>query len=228
MVPVYLTNAIFATSIMISIFFVIRKLFGFLPGILSAFLLIFSMRDIMPYLWGQWPERFGYAFIPLILYCFYMYYTSDEKKSSLYIYLMAVLLGIQVMIHPLSFFHSLAAIFVLFAFLAIKLRKIKFNMNHIAVSLLILILLFAIFPYQSGNVYKSFTKKSTKKAPEFTFSRIFEWGPDQKDFEGSVPPGYFSFKDMHGMWTLPFLLAGLLILALRRETFSLCLSLLFI
>ncbi|MEK6949692.1 MAG: hypothetical protein AABX34_05700, partial [Nanoarchaeota archaeon] len=30
MVPVYLTNAIFASSILISVFFVIRKLFGFL------------------------------------------------------------------------------------------------------------------------------------------------------------------------------------------------------
>src|SRR3989338_958524 len=55
MVPIYLTNAIFASSILISVFFVIRRLFGFLPAILSSFLLTFSLRDIMPYLWGQWP-----------------------------------------------------------------------------------------------------------------------------------------------------------------------------
>jgi len=86
-IPIYLTNAIFASSILISVFFVMRRLFGFLPAILSAFLLTFSMRDIMPYLWGQWPERFSYAFIPLILYCFYMYYTTYTKQSSRPIYL---------------------------------------------------------------------------------------------------------------------------------------------
>jgi len=65
-IPIFLTNAIFASAILISIFFVINRLFGFLPAILSSFLLTFSMRDILPYLWGQWPERFAYAFIPLV------------------------------------------------------------------------------------------------------------------------------------------------------------------
>ncbi|MEK6869087.1 MAG: hypothetical protein AABX74_02570, partial [Nanoarchaeota archaeon] len=51
-VPIFLTNAIFATSILVSVFFVIRRLYGFLPAILSSLLLGFSMRDIMPYLWG--------------------------------------------------------------------------------------------------------------------------------------------------------------------------------
>lgn len=219
MVPVYLTNAIFATSILISVFFVIRKLFGFLPGILSAFLLIFSMRDIMPYLWGQWPERFGYAFIPLILYCFYVYFTtySKEKNKPIYIYLMSALLAIQMMIHPLSFFHSLFGIFVLGIFLLVKSRKIPLNFKHVIAALLVFLLLFAVFPYQSGNVIKSFAKNS-KNAPEsFSFSRLFEWGPNPEFFTGSVPPSYFSFKDMHGLWTLPFLLAGLLLLAIRRE-----------
>ena len=67
MVPIFLTNAIFASAILISVFFVINRMFGFLPAILSSFILAFSMRDIMPYLWGQWPERFAYAFIPIIL-----------------------------------------------------------------------------------------------------------------------------------------------------------------
>ena len=133
MVPVYLTNAIFASSILISVFFVMRNLFGFLPAIVSEFLLVFSMRDIMPYLWGQWPERFGYAFIPLIIYCFYIYFTTYSKAGSkpIYLYLMAVLLGIEIMIHPLSFFHSLAGIFVLGVLLFVKIKKIPFNAKHI-------------------------------------------------------------------------------------------------
>ncbi len=224
MVPVYLTNAIFASSILISVFFVIRKLFGFLPAILSEFLLVFSMRDIMPYLWGQWPERFGYAFLPLILYCFYVYYVNyptekaqAKKSKGLYLYILAILLSIQMMIHPLTFIHSMAGIFVLFVALAVKLRKIPFNIKHIIAALLIFVVLFAMFPYQSGNVIKSLTKK-TKKAPDtFSFSRLFEWGPNPDYFKGSVPLIYFSFSEMHGLWTLPLLLIGLVILLLRRE-----------
>ncbi len=219
MIPIYLTNAVFASSILISVFFVMRKLFGFLPALLSEFMLAFSMRDIMPYLWGQWPERFGYAFVPLILYCFYMYYTTYSKESSkpIYLYLMASLFGMELMIHPLSFFHSLAGIFVLGVLLLVKMRKIPFNMKQIAVALLIFIVLFAIFPYQSGNVINSFMKKSKKIPDSFTFSRLLEWGPNQDYFKGSVPPMYFSFKDMHGFWTLPFLLIGLMFLIIRRE-----------
>lgn len=220
MVPIYLTNAIFASSILISVFFVIRKLFGFLAAILSEFLLVFSMRDIMPYLWGQWPERLGYAFIPLILYCFYAYYinySKEQGQKGLYLYLTAILLAVQMMMHPLAFFHSLAAIFILFMALAIKLRKVPLNFKHIGIAFLIFIVLFAAFPYQSGNVIKSFMKTSKKIPEPFSFSRLFEWGPKPEFFTGSVPVNYFSFRAMHGLWTLPFLLIGLAILLLRRE-----------
>src|SRR3989344_2816801 len=143
MVPIYLTNAIFASSILISVFFVIRKLFGFLPALLSEFMLTFSMRDIWPYLWGQWPERFAYAFIPLILYCFYMYFTTYSKENSkpIYLYIMAILLAINMMIHPLAIFHSLLGIFVLGIFLIIKLRKIPFNLKHLSIALMLFLVL---------------------------------------------------------------------------------------
>jgi hypothetical protein len=220
MVPIYLTNAIFASAILISVFFVIKRLFGFLPAILSSFMLTFSMRDIMPYLWGQWPERFAYAFIPLILYCFYMYYTtySKEKNRPIYLYIMSLLLAVNVFIHPLVFFHSLIGIFVLGIALAIKLKKIPINIKHLGFFFLIFIVLFAIFPYQSGNVIVSFIESSTPEEKKYSpLSRLLQWSPNPKDFVGSVPESYFSFKDMHGLWTLPFLLIGVLILVIRRE-----------
>lgn len=221
-VPIFLTNAIFATSILISVFFVIRNLFGFLPAILSSFLLTFSMRDIMPYLWGQWPERLGYAFIPLILYCFYIYCTtySKENNKPLYLYIMSILLAVGLMIHPLSFFHSLVGLFVLGVILAIKLRKIPLNWKHISITLILFLFLFSIFPYQSGNVIKSFTGDSKRGQEYPSISRIFHWTPNPEDFTGSVPTSYFSFREMHGLWTLPFLLLGVFILALRRKNSS--------
>src|SRR3989338_4981124 len=220
MVPIYLTNAIFASSILVSVFFVIRRLFGFLPAILSSFMLTFSMRDILPYLWGQWPERFAYAFIPLILYCFYMYHTSysKEKSKPIYLYIMSLLLAVNISMHPLAFFHSVAGIFVLGVALAIKQRKIPLNLRHIAIFLLIFIVLFSIFPYQSGNVIVSFARSSNPEEKGYSpISRLLQWAPNPKDFVGSVPESYFSFREMHGLWTLPFLLAGILILLIRRE-----------
>ena len=218
MIPIYLTNAIFASSILITVFFVMRKLFGFLPAILSSFLLAFSMRDIMPYLWGQWPERFSYAFIPLILYCFYMYYITYSKEESkpIYLYLMSVFLAINLMVHPLGIFHSLLGIFVLGVALMIKNKKIPFNLKHIGTALLIFIALIAVFPYQTGNVFGTFTREQESDS-KASFSRIFKWSFNPEDFAGSVPPQYFSFREMHGLWTLPFLLLGILVLAVRRQ-----------
>jgi len=218
MVPIYLTNAIFASSILISVFFVIRKLYGFLPAILSSFLLAFSMRDIMPYLWGQWPERFAYAFVPLILYCFYAYYTTYSKESSkpIYLYIMSLLLAIDMLIHPLIFFHSVLGLFVLAILLFIKERKLPFNIKHIGISFILFIILFAIFPYQTGNVIKSF-QQGQRGEIKFSISRLWHWAPNPADFVGSVPASYFSFKEMHGLWTLPFLLIGIAVLFIRRE-----------
>lgn len=218
-VPIFLTNAIFATAIMVSIFFVIRRLYGFLPAILSSLLLGFSMRDIMPYLWGQWPERFGYAFIPLILYSFYTYYTTYTKENNkpIYLYMMGILLAIELMMHPLSFFHSLAGLLVLGIALLIKTRKMPLNWKHVGITIVLFLFLFAIFPYQSGNVIKSFTQDSKREHEYPSLSRLFQWAPDPKDFVGSVPESYFSFKDMHGLWTLPFLLIGIMFLIIRRE-----------
>ena len=218
MVPIYLTNAIFASSILISIFFVIRRLFGFIPAILSSFLLTFSMRDIMPYLWGQWPERFAYAFVPLILYCFYMYYTNYSKESSkpIYLYIMSFLLAVNIMIHPLVFFHTLIGLFILWVALLLKHKKIALNFKHLGIALMIFIVLFAIFPYQTASMLKTFSKVDSKsKGP--SLARLFQWSFNPKDFAGSVPPSYFSFTDMNGLWTLPFLLIGILALAIRRQ-----------
>ena len=218
-VPIYLTNAVFASFILISVFFVINRLFGFLPAILSSFMLTFSLRDIMPYLWGQWVERFAYAFIPVILYCFYMYFTTYSKKDSkpLYLYIMATLLAINLLIHPLAFFHTAVGLLVLAILLAIKQKKIPIDLKHIGISLILFLVLLSIFPYQTGNVILTFTKPSSEEQKYSHISRLLQWSLNPEDYSGSVPASYFSFREMNGLWTLPFLLLGILVLAVRRE-----------
>ncbi|MBI2124401.1 glycosyltransferase family 39 protein, partial [Candidatus Pacearchaeota archaeon] len=218
-VPVFLMNAILSTFIIITVYFVISSLFGFLPAILSAILLIFSPRDFMPHLWGQWPERFAYALIPIILYCFYKYLASfqQEKKDQKYIYFAALFLGIDILVHPLAFFHSAAGLLVLYIFMAIKHRKAFFNLKHLAIAALIFIVLFMMFPYQTLDIFSTFKSKPNSQAPAMDFSRMFKWSLNPADYSGSVPSNYFSFGEMHGLWTMPFLLLGILFLALRRE-----------
>ena len=221
-VSVFLMNTVMATFILISIYFVINSLFGFLPAILSSILIVFSPRDFMPYLWGQWPERFGYGILPLVLYCFYKYYISYSKNESkpIYLYLTALLGGMNFLVHPLGFFHAAAGIFVLYILLAIKRKKLVFDWKHFLAAFLIFVAIFMMFPYQTLNVFKQISSRSAgaeevKKAIDI--SRVFQWSLNPKDYEGSVPSFYFSFKDMHGIWTLPFLLIGIGILIYRRE-----------
>jgi len=221
-VPIFLLNTVMATFVIVTVYFVINFLFGFLPAILSALLIIFSPRDFMPYLWGQWPERFAYAFIPVILYCFYKYFISFSKEHSkpTYIYLTALFLGINLLVHPLVFFHSVIGIIILYVFLSIKQKKLVFNWKHVAVSAIIFLVLFFIFPNQTFNILPQIAKTSAtqeQKEKGIDLSRLFQWSLNPKDYAGSVPPSYFSFREMHGLWTLPFLLLGLLFLALRRE-----------
>lgn len=219
--PVFLMNTILASFIVVTLYFVVNSLFGFLPAILSSILIFLSPRDFMPYLWGQWPERFAYAFIPIILYCFYKYYIShsNEEKKPIYIYLTAMFLGLVILIHPLVFFHSIVGLIVLYIFLSIKRKKILFNWKHIAACALIFLALFMMFPYQTFNIFPRFgTGGKSSEPPKGTdFSRLFQWSLNPNDYHGSVPASYFSFGQMHGWWMLPFLLIGLLILLLKRE-----------
>lgn len=223
-VPVFLMNTIMSTFILASVYFVVNSLFGFLPAILSSILLIFSPRDFMPYLWGQWPERFGYALLPLILYCFYKYLISYSKeRKPVYLYLAALLAGVNILIHPLTFFHSAVGVIILYIFLSIKQKKLVFNWKHVVISLVIFLAVFFSFPYQASNIMLQFGIIKTagdtgiQDAKEVSLSRLLHWSLDPKDYVGSVPESYFSFKEMHGLWTLPFLLIGILILCWRRE-----------
>ena len=219
-VPVFLMNTVLATFILISVYFVINSLFGFLPAILSALLLIFSPRDFMPFLWGQWPERFAYAFVPLILYFFYRYFiTYSKEQKPTYLYITALLLGINILIHPLVFFHSAIALMILYILLSIKQKKLVFNVKHISIAAVIFIALFMLFPNQTFNIFSQFSRDSTGNSLQssFDFSRLFQWSLNPKDYGDSVPAGYFSFGEMHGLWTLPFLLIGIAFLLWRRE-----------
>jgi len=217
--PIFLFNTILCSIIVLITYFVMRKLFGFWPALLSSFLLIFSMRDILIYLWGQWPQQIAYFYTPLILYVFYKYAMSylAQKEKPIYIYIMSILLAINFFFHPASFFHTIVALFVFTILLFIKERKVIFNVKNMSIAIIIFLFIIAIFPYQTANVFaKSTGGKSSSNPYIGDFSRLFHWFGMQDYYTGQ-PREYFSYTAMHKIWTLPLLLLGIFFLLIRRR-----------
>lgn len=217
-VSIYIMNAIFCSLIVLSVYFIMRKFFGFEAALISGFLLIFSMRDIMIYLWGQWPERMGFAYLPLIIYCFYKYSVSfmDKQEKPVYIYIMSLLMAINFFIHPMDFFHSVLALIVLSIFFLVKERKLFFSIKRISAAIVFFLLIVSMFPSQSMNVFVRLQSDTETKDMGDT-SRLFSWFKPQKDNAG-VPQEYFYYRTMIGpYWTIPLILAGILFLLLRRN-----------
>jgi len=219
-VPIYIANAILCSLIILSVYFIIRKFFGFEAALISGFLLIFSMRDIMIYLWGQWPERMGFAYLPLIIYCFYKYSTSyiNKDEKPIYIYIMSLLLAVNFFIHPMDFFHSVLALIIIALFFLIKERKLFFSFKYISAAIILFLLIISIFPLQSMNVFIRLQSGKIEETEDIgDISRLLQWFKPQKDNQG-VPQSYFSYKAMIGpYWTIPLILLGTLFLLLRRN-----------
>ncbi len=217
--PIYLVNAIFCSLIVLSVYFIIRRFFGFEAALLSGFLLIFSMRDIMVFLWGQWPERMGFAYLPLIIYCFYKYATSFLKKEQkpVYLYIMSFLLAINFFIHPMDFFHSVGALIIIGLFFFIKERKIFFSLKHVSAAIVLFLLIVSIFPTQSMNVFVKLRSGTAEESAKGDFGRLLGWFKAPRENTGT-PPVYFSYSAMIGpYWTVPLILLGVLFLLLRRN-----------
>lgn len=220
--PVFLANAIFSSIVLLSVYFVIRKMFGFLPALLSGFLLMFSMRDIMAYLWGQWPERMGFAYLPLVLYCFYKYARSylDKEEKPIYIYLTGILLAVNFFVHPMTFLHTAASIFILVILLFAKERKLFFNLKHVSLAIVIFLVIISIFPLQTMNVVVRLLpggKDTPTETNRVSISRLFMWAGGLSA-EGSVPDSYFSYNQMIGpYWTMILLFLGVFIIFFRRN-----------
>jgi len=231
-VPAFLMVAIFSSLIILSSYFLIRSLFGFWPGFLSSFLLIFSTRDYMIYLWGQWPQSLSFAFTPLILYCFYHYYKNrkDNKNMPIYIYIASLLLSAQFLFHPQGMIASIGALVIFSLIMLAKNKKFPFSIKHLAVAFILFWIVSAAFaPFNIGNFFANLVAKQPanyrqSEGNNFQFDKLFKWYQGIKNDAG-LPDFYFEYDKVHGSfqenifswWTLPFLLIGLFVLVYRRS-----------
>ncbi|MBI1935302.1 glycosyltransferase family 39 protein [Candidatus Woesearchaeota archaeon] len=224
----FIMVAILSSLVILSSYFLIRNLFGFWPAFLSSFLLVFSTRDYMIYLWGQWPQSLSFAFTPLALYCFFKYHQNYKENQSrpVYLCIMSLFLAAQFLFHPQGMIASIGALALYSAFLAIRYKKIPFKIKHFILSFIILVAIASAFaPFNIGEFFSElFAKQETATAKSFQFDKLLKWYHGIKNDPG-LPDFYFEYDKVHGSleggllswWTLPFLLLGLLALAFRRK-----------
>ncbi len=219
-VPIYIMNSLFGSLIVLSVFFLLRRLYGLPIAFASALLLLFSMRDILITIWGQWPERMGFAYLPLVLYCAYLYIESflAKQEKPRYLVLMSLLLAVNLFIHPMDFFHTIAALGLFTIFVVVKERKWCFNTKHLSLVILLFVLVVSVFPTQTLNVFARLGSDSSLDQPgKGEVGRLFHWFSPQGDNNG-VPASYYSYSEMIApSWTMAFVRLGVLALGLRRN-----------
>lgn len=209
--PVLLFQTLACFSIIFTSYFLIRKLYGVLPAFLTSLLLVFSTRDIMWYLWGQYPQVLSFGIVPLVLYCFYSYMTEKKK---IYIYLTAIFVAVQFFIHPQAIFISFVTCAFFALFFVLKNKKFPFKIKHIVFSLSIMFLL--IIPFFSFPFGKEgYIQESTFKVDTTRFNTLFHWYGILEPI--GVPNDYYSFSKMIGLWVLPLFLIGLIFIIMRGK-----------
>lgn len=220
----YFYIALFCSSVFFTVYFLFKRLYGFITALLAGLLILFSFRDQLTFLWGQWGTGITFAFIPLVLYSYYTYTEGvlELKDKRVYVYLMTLVMVFQFLFHPLGFFIALAIMGVYTILLYVKYRKVAFKYKDaIYCTLIFLVLVVAFAPLQIPQITARMDAGigSTEELPANIglLPRIFGWYNFPGGYHG-VPDWYFSFSKMYyGFWMLPFLFIGLAYLALNRR-----------
>jgi hypothetical protein len=215
-VSVLLIRAITSFLGIFATYFLVRKLYGFLPAAIASLALVFSLREQMIYIWGQQPTLASFVIIPVLLYSFYRYATSlfEGKPASTYLYTTAALILSQYMLHMQGLVVSLATMAIFFIFLAVKHRKIPLSRSTVfSLGIAVVVMLAVIAPFATIYLGAKNTVNPTKR----DFSRLFQWTVPSEPISGSFPPEFVQFNAEYRFWMIPFILIGIAVLLLRRE-----------
>ncbi len=228
-ISVLIFRAIASFIGVLSMFFLVSRLFGALPAFIAGLGLSFSLREQLTYLFGQQPTLVAIVITPLTMYAWYKYltsvYSSEESKADgigsgsgnagrgklVYLYVTFALLASQYMLHLQGFVASAVIMAVFAAAMTVKFRKLPVSKPNI-VHFVVAILLFLVVAAPFAAIYLG--AGDTEKA-SFKFSRLFEWGISPDYFKGSFPPAFSLFSAEYPRILVPFLLAGLILLLLR-------------
>jgi hypothetical protein len=230
-VSVLLIRAITSFLGVFATYFLIRKLYGFLPAALASLALVFSLREQMIYLWGQQPTLSSFVIIPVLLYSFYKYATSlfEGKPNTSYLITTVALVASQYMLHVQGMIISLLTMAFFFLFLFAKHRKLNISRKtivQIAIALVVMLAVMAPF----ATIYLG--AQNTANPTGRDFSRLLQWTIPSAPISGSFPAAFVQFSSEYGgktnssgqliypwMWKiiLFFSIVGIAVLLLRRE-----------
>lgn len=210
-IPVYIFYLFCALAIIPTSYLLVKYLFGRWPAIMVGILLLASKRDFLTYLWGLWPEKISFAFVPLILYFFYRYY---EKKELKYLIFTSLLAGSQFLLHPQGFIHSVVILGIFAIFLWIKNKTFPIKIKHLILSILILALLILPFLSSMLGFNKNVMEESYGNSLRIQqLGTLFKWYP-----EIPYTPQFGDFKYVYQTWfLLPFILLGVIFCLIKRK-----------
>jgi len=214
-VPILIYRALASFLGIFAVYFLVSKLFGTPAAIIASTGLVFSARERMIYLWGQQPTLVSVVIAPVTLYAFYRYLDSYYKKEHKvgYLYIAALLLGSQYLLHVQGFALSILMIGSFSVLMFVKHRKLPFiaeSKKHLAV--IFVVMLAITLPF--SLIY--FGTTDIGKAPP-DYSRIFSWGVDHSLVAGSYPPAFTNFSSSYPKILLPLMFLGIILALWRRS-----------
>jgi hypothetical protein len=182
---------------LLSIFFLLRKLFNYTIAIISSTFLIFNLRAVLSFLWGQQSQILSYAYIPMTLYCLYKYLNADKAKRNIYIFMLPFLMVFALFFHPQGFVLNCFVLGSYYVLFNLKNKRFFFS-KELAYAIGIFFVLMLLFPLASGNfLYSMVVKERTSGIVKGEISRLFYWF---KEADFGMPQGYFSFTSYNGDW----------------------------
>lgn len=191
-------------------YLLIRYLFGRLPAVLSVLLLLVSKRDYTTYLWGLWPEKLSFAFVPLVLYFFYRY--TEERKQG-YLVWTSVLLACQFFLHPQGAVHSVAIIGIFVILFWIFKKELVVRLGHLFIPGFLFILL--VTPFAFGVMGFGKNVMGASYGDSFKIQQLdtlLKWYP-----EVPYTPQFGDFGYVYSWFLLPFLLLGIFWCICKRD-----------
>ncbi len=223
--PILMYRAIASFLGIFAVYFLIRKLYGTPAAVIASTGLVFSVREQLIYLWGQQPTLVSIVFAPVTFYAFYRYLGSYYKKETkvVYLYITALLLGSQYLLHIQGFTLSVLVIAFFTLLMSIKHRKLPFvseSKKHLAaVAVMSVIIAAPFFMIYFGTPQLGVNEKD--------YSRLLSWGVRNELVAGSYPDAFTSFSaeypygfdlfSKHVSLSLIMILVGIAFLLLRRS-----------
>ena len=223
-VPIHIYRAISSFLGAFAVFLLVRRLYGLAPALVAGFALIFSLREMMLYMFGQQPSLLSFTFVPVILYSYSQFLLPWLKGEfrPVYFYATVLLLLGQWLLHIQGLMLS-AAILTVYTLWMLG-RNLKFTTHfkkhiqrhrliHFAIALMLILAVAA----PTYLIYFAVAGTSTSEAPFSSPLRLLQWGLTPKSVEGSFPPDYVLFNSTYPLWMLPLILAGIIFLMIRRS-----------